>query len=60
MQPDKENIKKYKNFWQNLAKKLQTLGYNVSIITFHIYIYIYIYIDIHIDLKSVIDAKHNE
>jgi len=39
MQPDKENIKKYKNFWQNLAKELQTLGYNVSIITFHIYIY---------------------
>jgi len=32
MQPDKENIKKYKNFWQNLAKELQTLGYNVNII----------------------------
>jgi len=29
MQSDKENIKKYKNFWQNLAKELQTLGYNV-------------------------------
>jgi len=54
MQPDKENIKKYKNFWQNLAKELQTLGYNVSIITFHIYM------DIHIDFKSLIGAKHNK
>jgi len=43
MQPDEENIKKHKNFWQNLAKKLQTLGYNVSIITLYIYIYIYGY-----------------
>lgn len=30
MQPDKENVKKQRNFWQNLAKELQRFGYNVT------------------------------
>lgn len=37
MQPDKENVRKHKTFWQNLVKELQTLGYNASIIAFHIH-----------------------
>ncbi|XP_018361137.1 PREDICTED: uncharacterized protein LOC108759917 [Trachymyrmex cornetzi] len=30
IQPDKENVRKHKHFWQNLAKDLRTLGYEVT------------------------------
>lgn len=48
MQPDKENVKKQRNFWHNLAKELHKLGYNV-IIAFYV----------HMSLKSLIGIKHN-